>query len=38
MVAEVVKSWGNPGEGKRPPLEAATKQRLEKTVKALCVL
>jgi hypothetical protein len=36
-------SWGqgqfrNPEEGERPPLEAATKQRLVKTEKTLCVL
>jgi hypothetical protein len=28
----------NPEEGERPPLEAATKQRLVKTEKTVCVL
>jgi hypothetical protein len=30
--------FGNPEEGERPPLEVATKQRLVKTEKTLCVL
>jgi hypothetical protein len=30
--------FGNPEEGERPPLKAATKQRLMKTEKILCVL
>jgi hypothetical protein len=30
--------FGNPEEEERPPLEAATKQRLGKTEKTLCVL
>jgi hypothetical protein len=30
--------FGNPEEGGRPPLEAATEQQLGKTEKTLCVL
>jgi hypothetical protein len=30
--------FGNPEKGERPPLEAATKQRLVKTGKTLCAL
>jgi hypothetical protein len=30
--------FGSPEEGKRPPLEAATKQQLVKAEKILCVL
>jgi hypothetical protein len=30
--------FGNPEKGKRPSLEAATKKRLVKTEKNLCVL
>jgi hypothetical protein len=30
--------FGNPEKGESPPLEAATKQQLVKTEKALCVL
>jgi hypothetical protein len=32
------RQFGNPEEEERPPLEAATKQRLGKTEKTLCVL
>jgi hypothetical protein len=32
------REFGNPEERERPSLEAATKQRLVKTVKILCVL
>jgi hypothetical protein len=38
LVAEAGDSFENPEEGERPPLEAATKQRLVKTEKTLCVL
>jgi hypothetical protein len=38
LVAEARGQFGNPEEGKRPPFEAATKQRLVKTEKTLCVL
>jgi hypothetical protein len=38
IVAEAEKLFENPQEGERPPLEAATKQRLVKTEKTLCVL
>jgi hypothetical protein len=37
-VTEARGEFGNPEEGERPPLEAATKQRLEKNEKTLCVL
>jgi hypothetical protein len=38
LVAEVGDSSGTQWKGKRPPLEAATKQRLVKTEKTLCAL
>jgi hypothetical protein len=38
LVAEDWDSSGTQEEGKRPPLETATKERLVKTEKNLCVL
>jgi hypothetical protein len=38
LVTEAQGEFANPEEEERPPLEAATKQRLVKTEKALCVL
>jgi hypothetical protein len=32
LVAEALGQFGNPEKGERPPLEAATQQRLMKTV------
>jgi hypothetical protein len=38
LVAEAGDSFGDPEEEERPPLKAATKQRLVKTEKSFCVL
>jgi hypothetical protein len=38
LVAEARGQFANPEEGERPPLGDATKQRLMKTEKTLCVL
>jgi hypothetical protein len=37
LVAEAGDSFGNLEEGERPPLEAATRQRLVKTEETICV-
>jgi hypothetical protein len=38
LVAEAVGKFGNSEEAERPPLEAATKQRLVKTEKTMCAI
>jgi hypothetical protein len=38
LVAEARGPFGNPEEEKRPPLEAATKQRLMKTEDFMCAV